>query len=234
MSEVAGRLAVQKGAQCLEAVSKGRGILLSGVSGVKPAEVVIVGGGIAGSDACRVAVGMGARVSVLDINPSRLRYLYDVMDGRVTTIMSNRANLEEEIVNADLVIGTVLVPGARTPRLITEEMVRRMPPGAAIVDISIDQGGCAETSRPTTHADPTYVVHDVVHYCVTNMPGAVPRTSTYALTNVTLEYGLMLADLGLEPAITRSPALRKGVNIHAGKIRYKAVADAFQMENTEI
>ncbi|MEX2016214.1 MAG: alanine dehydrogenase, partial [Candidatus Hydrogenedentales bacterium] len=230
MSEVAGRLAVQKGAQCLEAINGGMGILLSGVSGVRPAKVVILGGGVAGSDACRVAVGMGALVSVLDINPTRLRYLYDVMDGRVTTIMSNRANVEEEVADADLVLGTVLVPGARTPRLISEKLVQRMRSGSALVDIAIDQGGCAETSRPTSHHDPTYIVHDVVHYCVANMPGAVPRTSTYALTNVTLEYGLLLADKGFDAAIAANAPLRRGVNVHAGKVTHPAVAEAFGLE----
>lgn len=234
MSEVAGRLAIQKGAQCLEATSKGLGILISGVSGVKPADVVILGCGVAGSNACRVAVGMGAHVSVMDINPARLRYLYDVMGGQVTTIMSNRANIEEEVSQADLVICTVLVPGGRTPHLISKNLVKRMKPGSVIVDISIDQGGCAETSRPTTHHDPIYHVHDVVHYCVTNMPGAVPRTSTYALTNVTLEYGLMLADKGFERAIEENPALKRGVNIHDGAVCHPAVAEAFAMSWTEL
>lgn len=227
MSEVAGRLAVQKGAQCLEAKSGGMGILISGVSGVKPAKVVILGAGIAGSDACRVAVGMGARVSVLDINPAKLRYLYDTMQGRVMTIMSNRANIEEEALRADLLICTVLVAGARTPRLVPESLVKRMRPGSALVDVAIDQGGCAETSRPTTHHDPTYIVHGVVHYCVANMPGAVPRTSTYALTNVTLEYGLMLADKGFERAVYDSVPLRRGVNVHRGQICHKGVGEAF-------
>ena len=227
MSEVAGRLSVQKGAHCLEAISKGRGILLSGVSGVKPADVVILGAGIAGSNACRVAEGMGARVSSIDIRPQRLSYIYDVMGGKVTTIMSNRANVEEAVTAADLVICTVLVPGARTPRLITKKLVKRMRPGSVLLDIAIDQGGCSETSRPTTHHDPIYHVGDVVHYCVANMPGAVPRTSTYALTNVTMEYALALADKGFDQAIAENPALRRGVNVHDGEIYHDGVARAF-------
>ncbi len=234
MSEVAGRLSVQKGAQCLEAPSGGSGILLGGVSGVKPAKVVILGAGVSGSNACFIAVGMGAHVTVLDINPLRLRYLHDVMGGRVTTVMSNRATIAEEVTQADLVIGSVLVPGAKAPHLISKALVKGMKPNAAIVDIAIDQGGCIETSRPTTHAEPTYRVHDVVHYCVANMPGAVPRTSTYALTNVTLGYGLCLADKGLEKAIAEDPALKKGLNVHNGKITYRAVAEAVGMPCDEI
>jgi alanine dehydrogenase len=233
MSEVAGRLAVQKGAQSLESLAGGMGILISGVSGVKPADVVILGAGTAGSNACRVAVGMGAHVSVLDINPPRLAKLYDAMNGRVTTIMSNRANIEEELSHADLVISTVLVPGARTPRLITRGLIKRMREGSVFLDISIDQGGSSETSRPTTHHDPVYVVDGVVHYCVANMPGAVPRTSTYALTNVTLEYGLMLADKGLEDAVAESAPLRRGINTHDGRIFHEGVAQAFGMESFE-
>jgi alanine dehydrogenase len=229
MSEVAGRLAVQKGAQCLEAHAGGLGVLLGGVSGVKSARVVILGAGVAGSNACFIAAGMGAQVTVLDINPGKLRYLHDIMGGHVTTVMSNRATISEEVADADLVIGCVLVPGARAPRLVTEKMVKSMRPGSAIVDIAIDQGGCIETARPTTHAEPTYRVHDVVHYCVSNMPGAVPRTSTYALTNVTMGYGLAIADKGLDLALREDDALRKGLNVRDGKITYKAVADAFGM-----
>lgn len=227
MSEVAGRLAVQKGAQCLEAHAGGLGVLLGGVSGVKSARVVILGAGVAGSNACFIAAGMGAQVTVLDINPAKLRYLHDIMGGHVTTVMSNRATIAEEVSEADLVIGCVLLPGARAPRLVTEDMVRTMKPGSAIVDIAIDQGGCIETARATTHANPTYMLHDVVHYCVSNMPGAVPRTSTYALTNVTLGYGLTLADKGLDGAMADDEALARGLNVHDGKITYKAVADAF-------
>ncbi len=234
MSEVAGRLAVQKGAFCLEAASGGAGILLGGVSGVKPANVVILGAGVAGSNACQVAVGMGAHVTVIDINPARLRYLYDIMGGRLTTVMSNRASIAEEVVQADLVIGAVLVTGARAPRLITEDLVRQMKPNAALLDIAIDQGGCIETARPTTHADPIYKLHGVVHYCVANMPGAVPRTATHALTNVTLGYGLELADKGFRRAIAENSALRRGVNLLDGKITYPAVAEAFAMECAEL
>ncbi|MBM3288986.1 MAG: alanine dehydrogenase [Candidatus Hydrogenedentes bacterium] len=233
MSEVAGRLAVQKAAQCLEAASGGRGILLSGVSGVKPAHVVILGAGTAGQNACHIAVGMGAHVTILDIDPARLRYVHDIMGGHVTTLMSNRATVGEEVVQADVVIGTVLIPGARAPVLVTKEMVKQMRPGAAIVDVAIDQGGCIETARPTTHAAPTYVVHDVVHYCVTNMPGAVPRTSTYALTNATLGYGLALADKGLDRALAEDRALRRGLNVHRGRVTHRGVAEAFGMDCAE-
>ena len=234
MSEVAGRLSVQAGARCLEAPVGGPGILLGGVSGVKPAEVVILGAGVAGSNACQIAVGMGAHVTVIDINPARLRYLHDIMGGRVTTLMSNRANIEGEVCRADLVIGSVLVPGARAPHLVTRGMVRRMRRNSVIVDIAIDQGGCAETSRPTTHAEPTFRVHDVIHYCVANMPGAVPRTSTYALTNATLGYGLKLADRGFARAVAADAALRLGVNVHNGGVTHGAVAAALGMECAEI
>ena len=230
MSEVAGRLAVQKGAQCLEAGSKGRGILLSGVSCVKPANVVILGAGVSGSNACYVAQGMGARVTVLDISPTRLRYLHDIMGGHVTTVMSNRATVHEEVEQADLVIGAVLIPGARAPRLITEDLVSRMRPGSAIVDVAIDQGGCCETSRPTAHHDPIFHLHDIVHYCVANMPGAVPRTSTYALTNVTLGYGLAIAEKGVERAIAEDSALKRGLNVFEGRVTCKGVAEAWNLE----
>jgi alanine dehydrogenase len=229
MSEVAGRLSVQKGAQCLEAPSGGSGILLGGVSGVKPANVVILGAGVSGSNACFIALGMGASVTVLDINPAKLRYLHDIMGGRATTVMSNRATVAEEVLHADLVIGSVLVPGARAPQLVTENMIKQMKPNSAIVDIAIDQGGCIATSRPTSHDNPTYRKYDVVHYCVANIPGAVPRTSTYALTNVTLGYGLHLADKGLQQAFTEDPALKRGLNTWDGKVTYKAVAEAFGM-----
>ena len=234
MSEVAGRLSVQKGARCLEAASGGRGILLSGVSGVKPAEVVVIGAGVCGTNACHIAAGMGAHVTVLDINPVRLRYLSDIMHGRVTTVMSNRANLTEEISQADLVIGAVLIPGARAPRLVDKALLKLMQPGSAVVDVAIDQGGCFETSRPTTHSDPTYIVSNVVHYCVANMPGAVPRTSTYALTNVTLGYGLTIADKGLDAAISDDPALKKGLNTFNGQVTCRGVAEAFGMDCAEV
>ncbi len=234
MSEVAGRLSIQVGARCLEVTQGGRGILLSGVSGVPPAKVVIIGAGIVGANACHVAVGIGAQVSILDVNPTRLGYVRDIMHGHVTTVMSNRANIEEEVLKADLVIGAVLIPGARAPKLITEDMVEKMKPGAAIVDVAVDQGGICETTRPTTHDDPTYIVHDVVHYCVTNMPGAVPRTSTYALTNSTLSYALEIADRGLEGALARNRALLKGLNVFRGKVTHSGVAEAFSIPLEEI
>ncbi|MCC6145251.1 MAG: alanine dehydrogenase [Candidatus Hydrogenedentes bacterium] len=234
MSEVAGRLSVQKGAQCLEAGARGRGILLSGVSGVRPARVVILGCGTAGGNACRIAVGMGAQVAVLDINPARLRYIYDTMGGHVTTLMAHRANIAEAVLDADLVIGAVLVPGAKAPQLVSEALLRQMRPGSAVVDIAIDQGGCFATSRPTTHHDPIFHVHDVVYYCVAKMPGAVPRTSTFALTNVTLGYGLELADQGLEAAIHRSAPLRRGLNTWNGHVTHPAVARTFGLNYEEV
>ncbi|MGH7907642.1 MAG: alanine dehydrogenase [Candidatus Binataceae bacterium] len=229
MSEVAGRLAIQAGAWCLQAPNGGRGVLLSGAPGVRPGKALILGGGIAGANAARVAAGVGAEVTILDINPTRLRYLSDMLGNRVMTVMSNRAAIEEEIPQADLVIGTVLVPGAKAPRLLSAKMVARMKRGAAIVDLSIDQGGVSETSRPTTHARPIYMRENVVHYCVTNMPGAVPHTSTYALTNATLSYALEIADHGLLPAGARNPALRRGLNIHDGHVVHPAVAESLRM-----
>jgi alanine dehydrogenase len=226
MSEVAGRLSIQAGAWCLQAQNGGRGVLLSGASGVRPAKVVILGAGIAGTNACRVAVGVGADVSILDIDPSKLRYVYDILGGHVTTVMSNRANIEEEVVAADLVIGSVLIPGARAPRLLPRSLVAAMRPGAALVDIAIDQGGCAETSRPTTHDAPTYVEEDVVHYCVTNMPAVVPHTSTFALTNATLSYALEIADHGLAAALARNHALRRAANVLAGHVTHPGVGEA--------
>jgi alanine dehydrogenase len=234
MSEVAGRLSVQMGAFSLEAKNGGMGILLSGVSGVRPARVTIIGGGVAGLSAAVVAVGIGAQVSILDNNPLRLRYLEDITDSRLVTIMSNPANIEEECINSHLVIGSVLIPGAKAPKLITRHIVRRMMPGSAIVDISVDQGGCCETSHPTTHEDPTFIEERVVHYCVANMPGAVPRTSTIALTNVTLTYGLAIATKGVEKAMAEDPALRKGLNVVDGQVCYPAVADAFDMTCAQV
>jgi alanine dehydrogenase len=229
MSEIAGRLAVQVGAWCLQSRNGGRGILLSGASGVRPGKVLVLGGGIAGANAGRVAAGVGSEVMIMDINPSRLRYLNDLLGG-VITVMANRATLEEEIPQADLVIGAALVPGARAPRLISRRIVHRMKPGAAIVDLSIDQGGIAETSRPTTHARPIYVHDRVVHYCVTNMPGAVPHTSTYALTNVTLSYAIEIADHGLLEACRRHGALRYGLNTFDGHVTHPAVARALRVK----
>ncbi len=230
MSEVAGRLAIQAGSWCLQARSGGRGVLLSGAPGVRPGKVVVVGGGIAGFNACRVAGGIGAEVSILDVNPSRLRYLSDLLAGHVITVMSNRATLEEEVRQADLVIGAVLVPGARTPRLLSAALVARMKPGAAIVDLSIDQGGVSETSRPTTHGKPTFVRSGVVHYCVTNMPAMVPHTSTYALTNATLTYALEIADRGLLEAGRVNRAIELGLNTYDGHVVHPAVADAMHVK----
>jgi alanine dehydrogenase len=230
MSEVAGRLAVQVGGWCMEAQNGGCGVLLSGASGVRPGRVAVLGGGIAGANAARVAAGVGAEVTILDVNPSRLRYLGDLLGRRVTTLMSNRVTLEEEVLNADLVIGSVLVPGARAPRLVTRGMVARMKRGAALVDLSIDQGGLSETSRPTSHRRPIYVAQGVVHYCVTNMPAIVPHTSTYALTNATLTYALELADRGVLEAGTRNAALRNGVNTYGGHVVHPAVAAALRVK----
>ena len=234
MSEIAGRLSLQVGAWCLQAENGGRGLLLGGASGVRPGKVVILGAGIAGSNACQVATGMGAFVSILDVNPSKLRYINDILGGRITTLMSNRANLEEEVVDADLVVGGVLIPGAKTPKLITRSLVRMMKPGAAIVDISIDQGGCGETSHPTTHTQPIYLEEEVVHYCVTNMPAIVPYTSTYALTNATLAYGLEIADRGVVNAMREIPALAKGLNTYKGKITHEGVANAFGLRSVPV
>ena len=230
MSEVAGRLAIQAGSWCLQARSGGRGVLLSGASGVRPGKVVVLGGGISGLNACRVAAGVGAEVTIMDINPTRLRYLGDLLGGRVTTVMSNRATLEEEVTNCDLVIGAVLVPGARAPRLLSAKMVSRMRPGAAIVDLSIDQGGIAETSAPTTHARPTFIRNGVVHYCVTNMPAMVPHTSTYALTNATLTYAIEIADHGILEAGLQNAAIRHGLNTYDGHVVHPAVAQALKMK----
>jgi alanine dehydrogenase len=234
MSEIAGRLSIQVGAWCLQAENGGRGILLGGASGVRPGKVVILGAGMSGTAACQVAAGMGSYVSILDIHPTKLRYVHDILGGHVTTLMSNRANVEEEVVDADLVIGSVLIPGAKAPKLISRSLVQRMKPGSAFVDISIDQGGCAETSHPTTHRQPIYVEEDVVHYCVTNMPASVPNTSTYALTNSTLSYGLELANRGFPQALIRNKALAKGLNTYDGKITHEGVATAFNLPLTPL
>jgi len=234
MSEIAGRLSLQVGAWCLQAENGGRGILLGGASGVRPAHVVIIGAGMSGTAACQVAAGMGAYVSILDINPTKLRYVHDILGGHVTTLMSNRANVEEAVIDADLVIGSVLIPGAQAPKLISRDLTKRMKAGAAFVDIAIDQGGCAETSRPTTHREPIYVEEEVVHYCVTNMPAIVPNTSTYALTNSTLTYGLQIANRGFPQALVRDRALAKGLNTFAGKITHEGVANAFNLPFTPV
>ncbi len=230
MSEVAGRIAIQVGSWCLQSRNGGRGVLLSGAPGVRSGRVAVVGGGIAGFNACRVAAGVGAEVSILDNNPIRLRYLNDILGGSAMTVMSTHATLEEEITAADLVIGSVLVTGARAPRLITGKMVSRMKPGAVLVDLSIDQGGISETSKPTTHENPTYIRNGVVHYCVTNMPAMVPHTSTYALTNATLIYALEIADYGVLEAGQRNPAIRHGLNTFEGQVAHPAVAEALRMK----
>ncbi len=231
MSEVAGRMSVQVGARCLEKEYGGRGVLLGGVTGVSRGKVVILGGGTVGTEAAKIAVGMGAHVTVLDIDIARLQYLDDVFGNRLQTLFSNPPTVREEIHDADLVVGAVLIPGARTPRLVTEEFLKEMRPGAVVVDVSVDQGGCVETGRPTTHDDPTYIVHDVVHYCVVNMPGAVSRTSTYALTNATLEYERMLANLGFAEAVRTNPTFARGVNTHAGCVTHEAVGRALGTEH---
>ena len=226
MSEIAGRMAPHVGANFLERPYGGRGVLMGGASGVAPARVLVLGAGMAGVNAAWIAAGMEAEVVVLDKNVDRLRFVDQIQRGRIQTVMSSVLAIEQLVPEADLVIGAVLVPGARAPKLVTEDMVRTMRPGAVIVDISIDQGGCVETAHMTTHSDPVYVVHDVVHYCVGNMPGAVPRTSTYALTNVTLPYALEIAAHGLDEAVRRDPALAHGVNVYAGQVTNQGVAEA--------
>ena len=224
MSEVAGRMSVHVGAYYLHKPNKGRGVLLGGVPGVLPADVVIIGGGVVGLNAAKMAIGLGARVTILDTNLDRLRYLDDVFQGTVQTLASSRAHIEDAVRRADLLIGGVLIPGAAAPKLVTRAMIREMKKGAVIVDVAIDQGGCVETAHPTTHSDPVYLVDDVVHYCVANMPGAVPRTSTIALTNATLPYTRMLANLGFDKAVRMNPGLAEGVNVYQGEITYEAVA----------
>jgi alanine dehydrogenase len=232
MSEVAGRMAPHEGARCLEKENGGRGVLLGGVPGVPPADVVVIGGGVAGSHAALISVGMGATVTVVDRNPEVLRRIARELGARVRTVFSTRDAIETLCRRADLVIGSVLIPGAAAPKLITAETVKAMKPGAVIVDIAIDQGGCAETSRPTSHSAPTYLVDEVVHYCVTNMPGAVSRTSTFALSNVTLPFVLALADKGYRRALGQDEHLRRGLNVHEGKITHRAVAGALKLEFT--
>ena len=230
MSEVAGRMSVQEGAKFLERPQEGRGILLAGVPGVAPAEVAILGGGVVGSNAAKVAAGLGANVKILDVNLDRLRYLDDIMPPNVTTLFSDRHTILESIEQADLVVGAVLITGARAPRLVRKADLARMKNGSVIVDVAIDQGGCVESSRPTTHRQPTYVVDGVVHYCVTNMPGAVGRTSTYALCNVTLPYVLQLASRGWKAAAAERPGIADGVNIDRGRVTNRAVAQTFSLE----
>jgi len=230
MSEVAGKMAVQIAAHCLERMNGGRGKLLGGIPGVLPADVVIIGGGTVGTNAALVALGMGANVVIVDINPDRLRYLSEVLRGNLNTLMSSPRNVAEAVKRADVVIGAVLVKGAKAPCLVTREMVMEMKPGSVIVDVAVDQGGCVETTRPTSHSQPTYTVNGVVHYGVPNIPGAVPRTSTYGLSNTTLPYALKLANQGFAGAVKGNAALAKGVNTYDGYVTYEAVADAFAME----
>jgi alanine dehydrogenase len=230
MSEVAGRLATQMGAWALEKAQGGRGILLGGVPGVPPAKVVVLGGGIVGYNAALIAVGMQADVWVLDKSVERMRDLEMMLDGRITLAMSTKLAIDEAVLGADLVVGAVLIPGARAPKLVAREMLGSLKPGAVLVDVSIDQGGCFETSHPTTHSDPVFEVDGIVHYCVSNMPGAVPVTSTYALTNVTLPYAELIADFGIREAIAGSRPLARGVNVFEGKLTYEAVAEAHGLD----
>jgi alanine dehydrogenase len=234
MSEVAGRMSIQVAAHYLEKMNGGRGKLLGGVPGVRPADVLILGGGIVGFNAAQMALGMGAHVTIIEKNPNVLRYLDHVLHGNLTTLASNPRNIAESVNVADVVIGAVLIHGARAPHLVTLDMIKKMKPDSIVIDVAIDQGGCIETSRPTTHSDPVYIVEGVIHYMVTNMPGAVPRTSTYALSNATLPYALALGNLGLEDAVQEDPALARGVNTYQGKLTYPAVADAFGMKSTPL
>jgi alanine dehydrogenase len=230
MSEIAGRLAAQAGAYFLEKPLGGRGLLLGGVPGVAPGRVVVIGGGIVGYNAALIAIGLGANVSILERSIDRMRHLEEILSGRVDLLMSSSLQIEESVREADVVIGAVLIPGALAPRLITREMVAGMKDGSVLADVAIDQGGCAETSRPTTHSEPVYTVEGVTHYCVANMPGAVPITSTKALTNATLPYVEAIADYGLAEAVARDPALARGVNVVEGKVTYEAVADAHGLD----
>jgi len=233
MSEVAGRMSIQEGAKYLEKPLKGRGILLGGVSGVPPAKVVILGGGIVGTQAAKMAAGLGAQVTIMDVSLPRLRQLDDIMPANVTTVMSNNYNIKKAIVDADLVVGAVLIPGAKAPHLITRDMLKLMRPGTVLVDVAVDQGGCIETCTPTTHENPTFIIDDIVHYCVANMPGAVPYTSTLALTNATLPYAVQLANKGWKKACAENEELNKGLNIANGKILYKGVAEAWDLPFNE-
>jgi alanine dehydrogenase len=225
MSEVAGRMATQVGARYLQKSEGGKGILLSGVPGVRRGKVCVIGGGVAGTSAAVIAIGMGAQVTILDVNMNRLQYLDDIFKNSINTLYSNPINIEKAVREADLVIGTVLIAGAKAPKLVTREMIKQMEPNSVVVDVSIDQGGCIETIRPTSHSDPIFREENVIHYGVTNMPGAVAQTSTYALTNRTMKYALLLADHGFQKAVSMDKALYKGVNVHNGKVAYKQVAD---------
>ncbi len=229
MSEVAGRMAVQEGAKYLEKHEKGRGVLLGGVPGVQPGKVLVLGGGVVGTQAAKMAAGLGAQVTILDVNLSRLRYLADVMAPNVTTMFSNEYNIRKLITDHDLIIGAVLIPGAKAPNLITRDMLKDMRPGTVLVDVAVDQGGCIETCKPTTHEDPIFIIDDVVHYCVANMPGAVPTTSTIALTNATLPYAIQLANKGWQKACNENTPLKLGLNVVQGEVVYKGVAEAFDL-----
>ena len=234
MSEVAGRMSVQAGAKYLEKTHKGRGILLGGVAGVKPANVLVLGGGIVGTQAAKMAAGLGANVTIMDVSLPRLRYLEDIMPANVDTLMSNEYNIREMVKTSDLIVGGVLIPGTKAPRLITRDMLKTMKPGTVMVDVAIDQGGCFETSHATTHADPVYIVDDVVHYCVANMPGAVPYTSTLALTNATLPYAIQLANKGWQRACRENQELFLGLNVVHGEVVYKGVADAWNLPFSDV
>ncbi|MFO7821385.1 MAG: alanine dehydrogenase [Lentisphaeria bacterium] len=234
MSEIAGRLSAQEGAKYLEKQFSGRGVLLGGVPGVRPGRVAIIGGGVVGANAAKIAVGLGADVTILDVNARRLAYLDDIFGPAISTLYSTQANIEMVLGECDLLIGAVLIPGARAPSLVKREQLKLMKKGAVIVDVAVDQGGCIETTRPTTHDNPTYIVDDIIHYCVANMPGSVALTSTLALTGATLPYGLRLADQGLEKAARASQAIATGVNTYAGNLTCKGVADAFDMPCSEI
>jgi alanine dehydrogenase len=234
MSEVAGRMSIQVGAAYLEKINGGRGVLLGGVPGVAPGRVTIIGGGVVGTNAAKMAVGLGASVIIIDRDLERLRYLDDIFGSRIRTLSSNPYTIAESVAASDLVVGAVLVPGAAAPKLVTREMLKAMPRGSVIVDVAIDQGGCIESSRPTTHSEPTYYVENVLHYGVTNMPGAVPRTSTFALTNVTMPFALKLAGKGFAEAINQDPHLKRGVNTHKGKVVYEAIARDQNLEYAPI
>ena len=234
MSEVAGRMAIQEGAKYLEKPIKGKGVLLGGVPGVAPGKVLVLGGGIVGTQAAKMAAGLGAQVTIMDISLPRLRYLNDVMPANVVTRFSNELNIRELIINHDLIVGAVLIPGAKAPNLITRDMLKDMQPGTVLVDVAVDQGGCIETCKPTTHEDPTFIIDDVVHYCVANMPGAVPYTSTIALTNATLPYAIELANKGWKRACRENRELKLGLNVVGGKVTYKGVSEAFDLPYTPV
>lgn len=234
MSEVAGRMSIQEGAKYLEKPLKGRGILLGGVPGVPPANVLVLGGGIVGTQAAKMAAGLGAHVTIMDVSLPRLRALADFMPANVNTVMSNEYNIRRYIKHMDLIIGAVLIPGAKAPHLITRDMLKTMKPGTVLVDVAVDQGGCIETCKPTTHENPTFIIDEVVHYCVANMPGAVPYTSTLALTNATLPYGIQLANKGWKQACLDNPDLMLGLNVVSGKVVYQGVADAWNLPYTPV